>query len=342
MLRQFYEAGLQVKMITGDNALTAAAIARQVGLRHPEPVLTGTEVLALDPTTLQQRVSEVDLYARMFPEAKLRVIEALKANGEVVAMTGDGVNDGPALKAAHIGVAMGKRGTELAREAAALVLRDDDLSDMVTAIAFGRKIYNNLKKAVQYIITIHIPLILTVLVPSLLAWQYAVLLGPVHVIFLELLMGPTCSIVFENEPMEAGTMQRPPRPATSSFLQLRELGVSIVQGLVVAAGVLGTAAYAIAQGYSETLTRTLTFSTLVLANVLLTLVSRSRGQTLRTTWRYHNPLLPAMLGLTLLLLALCLTVPALQEFFQLQSLTWPQARGLRRRGRPEHGLVRAL
>ncbi len=324
VLGQLYEAGLQVKMITGDNALTAAAIAQQVGLRHKEQVLTGTEVMALDPTALEQRVSTVDLYARMFPEAKLRVIEALKANGQVVAMTGDGVNDGPALKAAHIGVAMGHRGTELARQAADLVLLDDDLAGMVTAISYGRRIYDNLKKAVQYIIAIHIPLILTVLVPSLLAWQYPVLLGPVHVIFLELIMGPTCSIIFENEPMEADTMQRPPRPVTTTFLQLQELGSSLVQGLVIAAGVLGLAFYAQRLGYSETLTRTVTFTTLVLANVLLTLVSRSRHHTLRRTLYYHNPLLPAMLALTLTLLVLCLTVPALQQLFQLQSLTWLQ------------------
>ncbi|WP_188548018.1 cation-translocating P-type ATPase [Hymenobacter qilianensis] len=324
VLRQLYEAGLQVKMITGDNALTAEAIAQQVGLRHKEPVLTGAEVMALEPAALEQQVGKVDLYARMFPEAKLRVIEALKANGQVVAMTGDGVNDGPALKAAHIGVAMGHRGTELARQAADLVLLDDDLGGMVTAISYGRRIYDNLKKAVQYIIAIHIPLILTVLVPSLLAWQYPVLLGPVHVIFLELIMGPTCSIIFENEPMEADTMQRPPRPATTTFLQLGELGGSLLQGLIIAAGVLGVAAYALMQGYSEPLTRTLTFTTLVLANVLLTLVSRSRHHTLRRSLHYHNPLLPAMLALTLVLLALCLTVPALQQLFQLQSLTWLQ------------------
>ncbi|SNC66535.1 Ca2+-transporting ATPase [Hymenobacter gelipurpurascens] len=324
VLQQFYGAGLQVKMITGDNAVTAAAIARQIGLRHPEPVLSGAEVLQLSPAALRQRVPDVDLYARMFPEAKLRVVEALKANGAVVAMTGDGINDGPALKAAHIGVAMGQRGTELARQAAALILLDDELSGMVTAVGFGRKIYDNLKKAVQYIIAIHIPLILTVLVPSLLAWQYPVLLGPVHVILLELLMGPTCSIVFENEPMEADTLQRPPRVAASSFLQLRELGSSLVQGLVIAAGVLGVAAYAQSAGYSETLTRTLTFTTLLLANVLLTLVSRSRRHTLLTTLRYHNALLPLMLGLTLLLLALCLTIPALQQLFQLQPLTGRQ------------------
>ncbi|GAB2955176.1 HAD-IC family P-type ATPase [Hymenobacter coalescens] len=324
VLRQFYEAGIQVKMITGDNALTALAIARQVGLRRPEPVLTGADVLALDETALRARVGAVNLYARMFPEAKLRVIEALKANGEVVAMTGDGVNDAPALKAAHIGVAMGRRGTELARQAAALVLLDDELTGMVTAVGFGRKIYHNLKKAVQYIIAIHVPLVLAVLVPSMLAWRFPVLLGPVHVIFLELLMGPTCSIVYEHEPMEAGTLQEPPRPVDATFLSWNELSGSLLQGAVVAAGVLGLGYYVQQQAAAEPLVRTMVFTTLVLANALLTLVGRSRRYTLRTTLRYANPLVPGVLALSLLLLALCLWVPALQQLFQLQPLTAAQ------------------
>jgi Ca2+-transporting ATPase len=201
------------------------------------------------------------------------------------------------------------------------VLLDDDLSRMVTAIGFGRRIYDNLKKAVQYIISIHIPLILTVLVPSLLAWKYPALFGPVHVIFLELLMGPTCSIVFENEPMEAGTMHEKPRPASDTFLSFRELGLSLVQGSVAAAGVLGVYFYSLQVAHSEILTRTLVFTTLVLANVVLTLVSRSRHLTVLTTLRYPNPLVPLALGITLALLALCLTFAPMQHLFQLQPLS---------------------
>jgi P-type Ca2+ transporter type 2C len=232
VLAQFYAAGIEVKMITGDNAQTALSIARQVGLRRPEPALTGPEVLALDEAALRRRVREVSLFARMVPEAKLRVIEALKANGEVVAMTGDGVNDAPALKAAHIGVAMGRRGTELARQAAALVLLDAELTGLVTAVELGRRIYQNLQKAVLYIISIHVPLVFTVLAPSLLAGRFPVLLGPVHVIFLELLMGPTCSIVFENEPTEAGTLQEPPRNPRTPFLAWPQLREALAQGAV--------------------------------------------------------------------------------------------------------------
>ncbi|GAB3826008.1 cation-translocating P-type ATPase [Hymenobacter jeollabukensis] len=324
VLRAFYGAGIEVKMITGDNALTALSIARQVGMRRPEPLLTGSEVLALDEATLRRRVREVNLYARMVPEAKLRVIEALKADGEVVAMTGDGVNDAPALKAAHIGVAMGRRGTELARQAAALVLLDAELTGMVTAVELGRRIYQNLQKAVLYIVAIHVPLVLAVLVPSLLAGRFPVLLGPVHVIFLELLMGPTCSIVFENEPTEAGTLQEPPRPLNQPFLAWAQLGEGVGQGLVVAVGVLGLAYYALHAGLGEGLARTLLFVTLVLANVLLTLVSRSRRHSLRSTWRYANALLPVALGLGLLLLAACLLWPTGRQLFQLVPLNGPQ------------------
>ncbi|OON69941.1 cation-translocating P-type ATPase [Hymenobacter sp. CRA2] len=325
VLRQFYVAGIGVKMITGDNARTALSIARQVGLRRPEPCLTGPEVLALDEPALRQRVREVNLFARMVPEAKLRVIEALKANGEVVAMTGDGVNDAPALKAAHIGVAMGRRGTELARQAAALVLLDAELTGLVTAVELGRRIYQNLQKAVLYIIAIHVPLVLTVLAPTLLAGGFPVLFGPVHVIFLELLMGPTCSIVFENEPTEPGTLQASPRPPAAPFLAWRQVREALAQGATVAAGVLGLGYYAFLTGASDPQARTLVFVTLVLANVLLTLVSRSRRYSLRQTWRYANPLLPAALGLSLLLLASCLYLPIGRQLFQLQALSGMQA-----------------
>jgi len=182
---------------------------------------------------------EVNVFARMFPEAKLKVIDALKENGEVVAMTGDGVNDGPALKAAHIGIAMGQRGSEVAKRAASLVLADDDLGHMVDAVALGRKIYDNLKKAIQYIVSIHIPIILIVVMPLLLSWNFPDIFSPVHVIFLELIMGPTCSIVFENEPPEPGSMARPPRPFQNSFLFRRQLFFSMVQGVVITAACLG-------------------------------------------------------------------------------------------------------
>ena len=287
-----------------------------MGLPGADTLLTGAEVLALDEAALRQRVPGTAVFARMFPEAKLRVVEALKANGEVVAMTGDGVNDGPALKAAHIGVAIGRRGTEVARQAASLVLVDDDLGSMVTAIAQGRRIYQNLKKAISYIVSIHIPIILTVAVPLLAGWKFANLLGPVHVIFLELVMGPTCSIAFENEPAEAGQMQAAPRPLSTTFLGGRELGRSIVQGLGIAAAVLGVYYVAMHRGRPVAEVRTLVFATLVLSNIVLTLVNRSFTRSVWRTLLVPNRLLWLMLGLTLALLLAALWLPAARELFE--------------------------
>ncbi|HSY75287.1 MAG TPA: HAD-IC family P-type ATPase, partial [Bacteroidia bacterium] len=202
VIKSFYDAGIVVKMITGDYPQTACGIAGQIGMVNPEKFITGEELVSFDDGKLKKVVYDVNVFARIQPEMKLRIINALKANGEVVAMTGDGVNDGPALKAAHIGIAMGSRGSEVARQAASLVLVNEDLANMVNAVALGRKIYSNLKKAIQYIITIHIPILAFVIVPLLLGWKYATVLTPVHIIFLELIMGPTCSIVYENEPLE--------------------------------------------------------------------------------------------------------------------------------------------
>lgn len=217
VLNHFYKAGISVKIITGDNAETTTAIAKQIGFKGFEHSLTGDELMKLSNAELQEKVMKTNIFTRMFPEAKLRIINALKEQNQIVAMTGDGVNDGPALKAAHIGIAMGKKGTEIAKQAASLILLDDDLSKMVDAVAMGRRIYTNLKKAIQYIISIHIPIILTVFIPLALGWIYPNIFSPVHIIFLELIMGPTCSIIFENEPMEKNTMSQKPRPFTSTF-----------------------------------------------------------------------------------------------------------------------------
>ena len=315
VLRSFAEAGINVKMITGDFPETAQAIARQIGLPGADSLLTGQQVMEMDAAALRPLAAATAVFARMFPEAKLRVVEALKANGEVVAMTGDGVNDGPALKAAHIGVAMGRRGTEVARQAASLVLVDDDLGSMVTAIAQGRRINQNFKKAVFYVVSIHIPIILTVAVPLLAGWKFANLFTPVHIIFLELVMGPTCSIAFENEPAETGQMQRPPRPLTATFLAGAELGRALVQGLGITAAVLGVYYFFMRQGQSVEAVRTLTFATLVLSNILLTMVNRSFTLSVFRTLRVPNRVLWLMLGLTLALLLGTLLVPAARQLF---------------------------
>ena len=315
VVRSFTEAGIQVKMITGDFPETAQAIARQIGLPEADTLLTGLQVMAMDEAALRPLAAATAVFARMFPEAKLRVVEALKANGEVVAMTGDGVNDGPALKAAHIGVAMGRRGTEVARQAASLVLVDDDLGSMVVAIAQGRRIYQNFKKAVFYVVSIHIPIILTVAVPLLAGWQFANLFSPVHIIFLELVMGPTCSIAFENEPAEAGQMRQPPRPLTATFLAGAELGRALAQGLGITLVVLGVYYVAMRQSQALEVVRTLVFATLVFSNILLTLVNRSFTLSVFRTLRVPNRVLWLMLGLTLALLLATLLVPAARQLF---------------------------
>lgn len=318
---KFYDAGIQVKIITGDNAATTQAIARSAGIHMPEACIDGAHLMTLTEPTFTETIRGKSLLTRMFPEAKLATINALKKDNQIVAMVGDGVNDGPALKAAHIGIAMGQRGTEMAKSAAALILVNDDLALMVTAIATGRRIYANLKKAIQYIISIHIPIILTVALPLLLGWIYPDMFTPVHVIFLELVMGPTCSIVFENEPMEKNTMQQPPRPLTQTFLNWRELGMSILQGLMITAGVMFMYRLTLWLGGDEERIRTNVFTTLIIANIFLTLVNRSFYFSCLTTLRYKNNLLYSIILITVVILATMLCLDPVTRFFHLDHPT---------------------
>ncbi|WP_209331114.1 cation-translocating P-type ATPase [Lunatimonas salinarum] len=320
VLQSFYDAGIDVKMITGDYAQTASSIASQIRLHSPDSVITGEEIMSLDPSELKQKVKQYTVFARMFPEAKFRIVEALKSNGEVVAMTGDGVNDGPALKAAHIGIAMGKRGSEVAKGAAALVLMDDDLGHMTEAVALGRRIYENLKKAIQYIVSIHIPIILIVLLPLVLGWEYINLFSPIHVIFLELIMGPTCSIVFENEPIEPDSMSKPPRKVTQTFFSWPELSISVLQGLMITGACLGLGYWLMKGGESEETVRTVVFATLVFSNIFLTLVNRSFHHSFLKTLRYPNKLIPLILATSLFLLVIILTVPLVQSVFDFEAV----------------------
>ncbi|MFN8297959.1 MAG: cation-translocating P-type ATPase [Chitinophagales bacterium] len=320
VLQQFYDAGIRVKIITGDYAETAIAIANQINFNTGDEPLTGEQVMALPDSDLQVRVLQTNLFARMFPEAKLKVIEALKAAGEVVAMTGDGVNDGPALKAAHIGIAMGHRGSELAKSTAGLILMDDDLSHMTEAIALGRRIYENLKKAIRYIISIHIPIILIVTIPLLFFWAYTDFFSPIHVIFLELIMGPTCSIIFENEPIEANSMSRPPRKMSTNFFSLRELSLSIIQGLVITTTCLGLGFYFMQSGKSETFVRTIIYTTLLFSNVFLTLVNRSFYYSVVTTLRYRNWMVPLVLLITLAVLFTSIYLAPVRHLFSFEVL----------------------
>ncbi|HEY9000727.1 MAG TPA: cation-translocating P-type ATPase [Mucilaginibacter sp.] len=319
-LKAFYDAGIDVRIITGDNALTAMAIAKEIQFRGYEDAITGEALMNLPEKERDLKIMSGKLFARMYPEAKLAVINTLKSNNQVVAMTGDGINDAPALKAAHIGIAMGKKGTEIARAAASLILLDDDLSKMVDAVAIGRKIYANLKKAIQYIISIHIPIILTVFMPLVLGWVYPNIFSPVHVIFLELIMGPTCSIVYENESMEKNTMLRPPRPYTTTFFNWKELATSVIQGLFITLGTLTVYQLSVAKGYTEITTRSMVFLTLITANIFLTLVNRSFHYSVITTLKSRNYMVPVIILITIVITTGLFLIKSLATFFGLGTL----------------------
>lgn len=317
VFNKFYDAGLIIKVITGDNAITTKAIVQQAGLRGSNTTMDGNDLVKLNESDLDSSVRKINIFTRMFPEAKLMAINSLRKQKHIVAMIGDGVNDGPALKAADIGIAMGIKGTEIAKSAADLILINDDLEKLVHAIGAGRRIYANLKKAIQYIISIHIPIIATVTLPLFLGWIYPTIFTPVHVIFLELIMGPTCSIVYENEPMERNAMQQPPRPASYNFLNWNEMGRSIMQGLMITAGILFVYQYAVRTGGNEDQTRTFVFITLIFSNIFLTLVNRSSRYSVVDSLRNKNTLLMGILSITLIMLASMIFIPFVRSFFAL-------------------------
>ena len=232
-------------MITGDYPGTAQNIARQIGLAPHDQVITGPELDRMDDVELRRRIARVNIFARVVPEQKLRIVEAFKANGEIVAMTGDGVNDAPALKSAHIGIAMGERGTDVARESAALVLLDDDFSSIVAAVRLGRRIFDNIKKAIGYIFAIHVPIAGMSLIPVLFKWP--LMLMPVHILFLELIIDPACSTIFEAEPEEANVMNRPPRNPKEPLFSRRTVGVECAARRGRAAGGAGDVCRGVSQ-----------------------------------------------------------------------------------------------
>jgi Ca2+-transporting ATPase len=324
VLQDFYKAGINVKIITGDYGLTTSSLAKQIGFIGYERMVTGDELMKLTTRELKKVVKENQIFTRMFPEAKLKIIKALKSNGEIVAMIGDGVNDGPALKSAHIGIAMGARGTEIAKQTASLILVNDDLSTMVDAVAMGRRIYNNIKKAIQFVISIHIPIILIVFIPLAFGWIYPSIFSPIHIAFLELIMDPTCSIVYENEPLEKNTMNQKPKPYSKSFFTNVEMFQSILQGVMITIGLLFIYQFAIQNGANEALTRTMVFTCLVTSNIFLTLLNRSFFYSIITTLSYENNLVGIVISITVIILGMILFIPPIRSFFEFEPLSISQ------------------
>jgi Ca2+-transporting ATPase len=312
-------AGIRVMMITGDYPATACAIGRQAGLDATH-VLSGDDIEAMSDERLAAHVKGTSIFARIRPNQKLRIVQSLKSNGEIVAMTGDGVNDAPAIKAAHIGIAMGGRGTDVAREASAIVLLDDDFGSIVKTIRLGRRIYDNLRKAIEYIVAVHIPIAGLALLPLLLGLP--LMLAPIHIAFLEMIIDPACSMVFEAEGEEANVMRRPPRDPKSPLLLPRRIAWALLQGLIaltILAGVLLSAAYL---GMVESDMRALVFTSLVLINMGLILVNRSFDSSLARAILRPNRALWMLLGGVSALLCIAVFWQPAQSLFHFGNLHW--------------------
>lgn len=313
-------AGVRTVMITGDYPGTALAVAREIGIEDTEGVITGPELDVLADDELARRAAKVCVFARMVPEQKLRLIRALKADGEVVGMTGDGVNDAPALRAADIGIAMGARGTDVAREAAALVITDDDFASIATGIRQGRGIFDNLRKAMAYILAVHVPIIGMSLIPVFVA-DWPLVLLPVQIAFLELIIDPACSVVFEAEQTDPGVMERPPRPTGAAILGRRVAVIAGLQGLSVLAAVLAVYLWGVLWDRPDDVVRSITFTALVSGNLALILVNRSwRLSMWRSLRERRNRALPWVLGGAVALFVGLMTVPALREAFALGAV----------------------
>jgi Ca2+-transporting ATPase len=310
-MAECYRAGIRTVMITGDYPGTARHIAAQVGLVPRADILTGVELDRMDDRELAARVPTVNVFARVVPEQKLRLVTALRERGEVVAMTGDGVNDAPALKAAHIGIAMGARGTDVAREAADLVLLDDDFSSIAAAVRLGRRVYDNIRKGTTYVVGIHVPIAGVALIPVVLDWPLVLL--PVHIVFLELIIDPVCSIAFEAEPEERDVMDRPPRRPTERLFGRRAMVVALLQGVLAFALVSLVLGWAVRSGYDDARSRAIAFSTLVIANLGLILTNRSTSRSALALLRVPNAAFWWVVGGALGMLVLSLAVAPVRD-----------------------------
>jgi Ca2+-transporting ATPase len=315
-----YKAGIRVIMITGDYPVTAKHIALEIGLENPERCITGQELQVMKDDELCEKIKETNVFARVVPEQKLKIVNALKKNKEIVAMTGDGINDAPALKSAHIGIAMGEKGTDVAREASSLVLMDDDFSSIVGAIKMGRRIFDNLQKAFGYIFAIHVPIAGLSLIPIILG-DFPLILWPVHIVFLELIIDPACSVIFEAEKEEINTMCRPPKRIDEPFFGGKKILFSCMQGAGILIITLTVYLVGLHLGYEAKDVRAMSFITLIVSNIAVILTNRSWTDNIFKIIVTPNKAVLWVIGGAIFFLALILNIPFFLELFQFHKLT---------------------
>ncbi|HBZ35441.1 MAG TPA: ATPase [Rikenellaceae bacterium] len=320
-VRECYRAGIRVIMITGDYPVTAMNIAKEIGLDNYGEYITGNELMEMSDDELAKRIKNVNIFARVVPEQKLKIINALKRNGEIVAMTGDGVNDAPALKAANIGIAMGEKGTDVAREASDLVLMDDNFASIVRAVRMGRRIFDNLQKAFSYIFAIHVPIAGLSLIPVFFK-DMPLLLWPVHIVFLELIIDPACSTIFEAEKEEKDIMDRPPRNVDEPFFGFKKIALSCTQGISVLICTLLVFLVGMMLGYSDGSVRAMSFVTLIASNIAIIFSNRSWSENIFKIIRTPNNTVKWVVGGAVFFLVLVLNIPFLRELFQFERISF--------------------
>jgi Ca2+-transporting ATPase len=319
-VKECYTAGIRVIMITGDYPVTAKHIAMEIGLQNPEMCITGQELNLMTDDELCDKIKEINVFARVVPEQKLKIVNALKKNGEIVAMTGDGINDAPALKSANIGIAMGEKGTDVAREASSLVLMDDNFSSIVGAIKMGRRIFDNLQKAFGYTFAIHVPIAGLSLIPILLG-NFPLILWPVHIVFLELIIDPACSIIFEAEKEEKNIMNRAPKGINDSFFGARRILFSCMQGVGILIITLAVYLAGLHFGYEAEKVRAMAFTTLIVSNIAVILTNRSMTDNIFKIIVTRNRAVLWVVGGAIFFLAIILNIPFFINLFQFQKLS---------------------
>jgi len=322
-VKECYSAGIRVIMITGDYPVTAINIGKEVGIRNPELCIAGNELQEMSEDELCERIKDVNIFARVVPEQKLKIVNALKRNNEIVAMTGDGINDAPALKSANIGVAMGEKGTDVARESSSLVLMDDNFASIVGAVRMGRKIFDNLQKALGYIFAIHVPIAGLSLIPIFFG-GLPLILWPVHIVFLELIIDPSCTMIFEAEKEEKNVMSRKPKDINEPFFGSGKIILSCLQGIGILLICLLVYFISLKMGYSEESVRAMTFVTLISSNIAVIMSNRSWVSDIFKILVTPNKAVSWIVGGAFMFLLLILNIPVLLDLFMFEKLRFPE------------------